>query len=268
MSINLGNSAISNLKLGSNQVAKVYKGDTLVWPVSTAVPTYIVLVTDYTGVIDLTDAIKDESNAALSSYEWEILGGGINSSGTNSLIDLSGNTGGATVVIESPETAYSIEMHSKLITNIDVRDNTEVTYLSLYNNPIASIDISYNTMLTHLDMAGTSLAVLDISNNTKLVTAYLSSLALSAIDVTSNTDLTFLNLNVNSITSIDISNNTKLTSLYIQSNPLSSTEIDNVYIDLDTAGKLSGELRIDSGRTAASDTARANLIAKGWIITD
>jgi hypothetical protein len=43
---------------------------------------------------------------------------------------------------------------------------------------------------------------------------------------------------------------------------------DQVYIDLDANGLSNGVLQCRNNRTSASDTARANLITRGWNILD
>jgi len=101
-----------------------------------------------------------------------------------------------------------------------------------------------------------------------LTDLYINNLSLTALDVSKNTALTILNCINNSIASLDVSNNTELLSLYCQYNNQGFTIIDQIYIDLDANGKLNGDLTIRQNRTSASDTARANLITKGWTITD
>lgn len=91
---------------------------------------------------------------------------------------------------------------------------------------------------------------------------------LEGIDVSKLVFLDRLELSSNNLTVLDISNNPLLTYLWVNNNSLFVGEIDNIYIQLDNNGLSNGTLILDSNRTSNSDTARANLISKGWTITD
>ena len=69
------------------------------------------------------------------------------------------------------------------------------------------------------------------------------------------------------ITSIDISNLISLIDLRLSSNGFDSSDIDNMLIQLDTNGLLSGNFfDVDVARTSTSDTAYSSLIGKGWTL--
>ena len=80
----------------------------------------------------------------------------------------------------------------------------------------------------------------------------------------------YVNGVTNDLTSLDISSNTLLTIIYIGGNSINTTDTDNVFINLDNNGLSNGIIGNNSGnnRSSNSDTARSNLIAKGWTIYD
>jgi Leucine-rich repeat (LRR) protein len=115
---------------------------------------------------------------------------------------------------------------SGLLTNLDVSNNTSLTYLECYGNQLTSLDVSNNTSLTYLECNSNSLTSLDVSN-TDLT--YLSCYGnqLTSLDVSNNTSLTYLDCDFNSLTSLDVSNNTSLTDLLCSYNQLTSLDVSN-----------------------------------------
>ena len=61
-----------------------------------------------------------------------------------------------------------LECYDTHVVNIDVSNNTALTYLDCSYNYIEDIDISRNTALTHFDCSDNDLTSLDISRNTAL----------------------------------------------------------------------------------------------------
>jgi len=136
------------------------------------------------------------------------------------------------------------------------------------NTGTADIRVEKIDGLTDLYINTLSLTALDVSKNTALTDLSCVNNSIASLDVSNNTELLSLSCQYNLIASLDVSNNTELITLYCQNNNQGFAITDQIYIDLDANGKLNGDLTIRNNRTSASDTARANLIAKGWTITD
>ena len=178
------------------------------------------------GVVGI--GVADYGTGSLS-VSW-VSTGVIVSSGTNTSIDLTGNTGSTNVVV----TVY-------------IPAGKEFSYFLCISMSVTALDISSNTSLIALLCNNNNLNTLDISNNTYLETIWTDN---------------------NNLTTLDLSSNTLLDSVLCFNNNLTTTSKDNVYIDLDANGLSNGDLQIDAGRSSASNTARANLITRGWSISD
>ncbi len=61
-----------------------------------------------------------------------------------------------------------MDCSSNQLTNLDISNNTGLTYLYCFANQLTNLDISNNTGLTYLYCFANQLTNLDISNNTKL----------------------------------------------------------------------------------------------------
>lgn len=140
--------------------------------------------------------------------------------------------------------------------------------LAVRSNSLTTIDVSLLVDLEVFHCHINSLSSINVGTNVSLTELIASYNPYTVIDVSTNVNLKTLYCNNTSITALDISNNTVLERLYCTITSLTSTEKDNIYIDLDANGVINGTLQLDSGRTSASDTARANLITKGWSISD
>ena len=96
-----------------------------------------------------------------------------------------------------------------------------------------------------------------------------------AINTKPWTNLTQLYCGSNSLTSLDtFAAWTNLTYLHCYSNSLPASEIDDILTTLDAAGASNGILNYSSNpgspdiqRSGAAATSKANLIARGWVIT-
>jgi len=132
--------------------------------------------------------------------------------------------------------------------NVTMEDVTNMTVFQINNGGIATLNVTKAINLDRLNPYANNLVTIDISQNPLLYELLLYN---------------------NSLTALDISNNPLLTNVTIINNSIGTTDIDNIYIQLDTNGLSGGVLWVDTGiRSIASDTARANLITKGWTITD
>ena len=115
---------------------------------------------------------------------------------------------------------------SNSLTNLDLSENTKLTYLNCSNNQLTTLDLSNNTQLTYLDCSLNQLTAIDVSQNTALTKLGCSENQLTALDVSKNTALTELNCRSNKLTTIDISKNTVLT--YLNCDPMNDAEGTNL----------------------------------------
>lgn len=126
------------------------------------------------------------------------------------------------------------------------------------------------TTLIHLTIGNNpSLTSLDVTGLSNLKELYVNNVpSLSSLNVYGLSYLTNLNIiTCPLITSIDISNLISLIDLRLSSNGFDSSDIDNMLIQLDTNGLLSGNFfDVDVARTSTSDTAYSSLIGKGWTL--
>jgi len=136
------------------------------------------------------------------------------------------------------------------------------------NTGTADIRVEKIDGLTDLFIDNLSLTELDVSANTVLTDLFCYSNLIVSLDVSNNTALINLYCSNNLIVSLDVSTNTELINLFCYNNEQEPPITDQIYNDLDANGKSNGSLAIRNNRTSASDTARANLITKGWSIND
>ena len=136
------------------------------------------------------------------------------------------------------------------------------------NTGTADILIEKVDGLAILSIPDLSLKALNVSNYKELTILSCTGNSISTLDVSTNTELTHLNCQDNSISTLNVSNNTELTYLRCYGNYQAPSITDQIFMDLDANEKSNGELEIRNNRTSASDAARANLITKGWLITD
>ena len=120
-----------------------------------------------------------------------------------------------------------LDCSNNQISNIDVSNNTALTYLTCRNNQLTSLDVSNNTALTHLDCKLNQLTSLDVSQNTALTNLLCHINQLTSLDVSNNTALITLSCDNNQLTSLDISQNTALWGLSCDNNQLTSLDISN-----------------------------------------
>ena len=113
------------------------------------------------------------------------------------------------------------------LSQLDVSNNTLLTYLYCANNQLSQLDVSNNTLLTYLSCDRNDLSQLDVSNNTQLTYLSCYENQLSQLDVSNNTQLTYLSCDRNDLSQLDVSNNTQLTDLWCQGNQLSQLDVSN-----------------------------------------
>ena len=172
-----------------------------------------------------------------------------------------------TITSNSPNFTYNVS--SPALVDIDMT-NPSVSELYMTNCDLTSATITSNGSLTRIDINVNSLTTIDFGSNTALEDLYCNNNNLTSIDLQGCTSLSVLRAYSNtSLTSVTRMNNfTSLLFLDLTNTNLSSANKDLVYIDLNNNGQSNGTLKMDTGRTSASNSARSSLIANGWTITE
>lgn len=164
----------------------------------------------------------------------------------------------------------SVLIHTNNISEVDFSDLLSVERLEFYTNNISEVDLSNSSNLDILIGFQNSLTNIDLSSNTLLTELILYSNSITSIDLSNNTLLTNCRLQSNDLTDIDLSNNTLLTDVRIHNNELDAATNSQVLIDLDSHGLSNGYLQSTifggGSLTAAGQTAKTNLLSKGWTI--
>ncbi|MFK8037798.1 MAG: leucine-rich repeat domain-containing protein [Crocinitomicaceae bacterium] len=111
------------------------------------------------------------------------------------------------------------------ITDLDVSNNTSLTYLSCVAAQITSLDVTNNTALEFLDCTDTQITSLDVSQNVNLESLACVDVDISSLDVSQNPLLTSLQCAGNQITNLDLSNNVNLTELYCSNNLITGLDL-------------------------------------------
>ena len=139
-----------------------------------------------------------------------------------------------------------------------------------FSNQISVLDVSQNTNLTQLQCYGNQLTALDVSQNINLTLLFCQSNQLTTLDISQNVNLVTLFCQVNQLTTLDISQNVSLKTLVCHTNQLDATTNSQILIDLDTNGQNNGLFSSSifggGSLTAAGQTAKINLLSKGWTI--
>ena len=156
------------------------------------------------------------------------------------------------------------------ISVLDVSQLVNLTYLNCYGNQISVLDVSQLVNVTYLNCNNNQLTVLDVSQLVNLDNLNCNTNQISVLDVSQLVNLTTLNCLVNEISTLDVSQLVNLTSLYCFSNRLDAATNSQILIDLDNNGLNNGiaysSIFGGGGLTAAGQTAKSNLLSKGWTI--
>jgi len=133
-----------------------------------------------------------------------------------------------------------------------------------------------NTLLNKFDNLSTlycldnQISILDVSQLTSLTILRCQLNQISTLDVSQLTSLTTLRCFNNQISVLDVSQLVNLIQLSCQNNQLDAAANSQILIDLDANGLSNGYLQssIFGGGTltAAGQTAKTNLLSKGWTI--
>lgn len=172
-----------------------------------------------------------------TSTKWKVTGGAFGTYyGSEPLIDLSGNTGIATITITNSlnnlkdNFTLSPQINSG-ITSIDfVGEDIGCTSLLTATNPITSLNVSKLPRLSVLNVSSTDLTSIDVTNNLLLTSLTAQSGDLTTLDVSNNILLETLYFNGNNISgAIDLSNNDKLTYVNgAQNSGMTSINLSNL----------------------------------------
>ncbi len=133
------------------------------------------------------------------------------------------------------------------LTDIDLSQNTELTYLSCSSNNLTSLDVTKNTKLIKLLCSINPIGSLDVTQNILLEELDCVTNQLTSLDLTQNSALIELSCKDNELTSLNLPTNTALKYLYCNNNQLSSLDVtqsilleelechDNVLTSLDVS---------------------------------
>ncbi|RDK83840.1 T9SS type A sorting domain-containing protein [Marinirhabdus gelatinilytica] len=127
--------------------------------------------------------------------------------------------------IEAFTNIVSLSADNNNISNIDLSNNIQITFLDIQGNELTNLDLSNNINLEVLSLANNPLGAVDISNLTNLELFFCESCELQDLDITNNASLKELYLNFNMIATIDLQQNNLLEKLIIGYNNLSSIDL-------------------------------------------
>lgn len=118
-----------------------------------------------------------------------------------------------------------LDLTGNQLTNIDVSNNVNLTYLSVAYNSFTSIDISKNEALLDFHCTTNKLTSLDLSKNTNLFSLWVSQNSLTNLDTLNSDDLELLECNNNFLTSLDLSKAPALRYLECINNQLKKLDV-------------------------------------------
>ncbi|MDE6195319.1 MAG: hypothetical protein K2F55_00440, partial [Erysipelotrichaceae bacterium] len=114
----------------------------------------------------------------------------------------------------------SLSFSRTKVSNVDLSENTALTYISADNTLLETLDVSKNTALTTLYANNTPLKSLNVSKNTALTTLYVHTTPLEKVDVSKNAALqTLYAYDMPNLTSINVQGASALQTLYCYGNP-------------------------------------------------
>ncbi len=158
---------------------------------------------------------------------------------TITVLDIGGRQIRDLTGIEAFSVLDSLDCSSNLLFDIDVSQNTSLTYLACYSNFISQLDVGANTGLVGLNAGDNRLTQLDVSLNTALEQLTVDANFLTELDLGTNGALKMLNANSNKINSVgfDLTGNTALEELYCANNKLTTLDLisNTVLTSLDFA---------------------------------
>jgi len=121
----------------------------------------------------------------------------------------------------------TLDFANNQITDFDLSNNKDLTFLNFAGNQCTSIDLNQNASLVYLVCPFNHLISLDISNCVDLIFLNCWNNQLTNVNVSNNTALEMILLEENKLTSLDITANTSLIELWCHTNQLTSLNIRN-----------------------------------------
>lgn len=163
-----------------------------------------------------------------------------------------------------------ISCHGNSISVLDVGNLTNLTLLYCYSNPISVLDVSNLTNLAAIHCGNVPISVLDVTNLVNLTQLYCYGNSVSILDVVNLIELTTLHIYYTQIDFLDFTNLTKLNNFDGFGARLNSAINSQLLVDLDghglSNGYFSSSIFGGGSLTAAGQTAKTNLLSKGWTI--
>jgi len=159
--------------------------------------------------------------------------------GMSNISDLTG--------IEAFVNLTEFSCYGNQLTNIDLTQNTALTYLNCNDNQLTNLDLSQNNnldilycennQLTSLNLNGATslgavwanfnqLIYLDLSTNFSLEVLEIGMSQLTSLDLSQNPNLVYLVCWGNQLTNLDLSQNLALMDLYCENNQLNSINLN------------------------------------------
>ena len=187
------------------------------------------------------------------------------------LLTLQCNTNNILILdVSSLTSLTNLNCFGNNIAILDVSLLTNLTDLICSNNNISVLDVSALTNLTYLNCFNNNISTLDVSLLTNLTYLNYSTNNIGTLDVTMLVNLTDLNCSNNNASALDVSTLTSLIYLSCNNNQLDAATNSQLLIDLDSHGLsngyFNGSIFGGGSLTAAGQTAKTNLLSKGWTI--
>lgn len=132
----------------------------------------------------------------------------------------------SSIIFPHQNQIHTLQLTSTSLESINVSNLLKLEYLSIDRGlGITNLDVSNNSELTYLDVSRHKLSSIDVSHNVMLQSLQCSMGNLQTLDVSKNPNLTTLDFAFNNIKTIDVSHNTKLENLSFQNNNISNIDI-------------------------------------------
>ena len=164
-----------------------------------------------------------------------------------------------------------LRCYNNQISVLDVSQLVSLTSeLHCANNQISVLDVSQLVNLRYLDCSNNDISILDVTNLVNLDFLFCQDNNITVLNTTNLVNVNAVYCYNNNITTLDASGLISCTNLRCYNNQLDAATNSQILIDLDTNGLSNGYFQstIFGGGTltAAGQTAKANLQAKGWNI--
>lgn len=134
--------------------------------------------------------------------------------------------------IESFISLTKLWIEHQKITEIDLTKNTNLLFLSLWDNPLTNIDVSKNTKLEILGLSEVNMETVNLSKNVNLIEiavqngegkGYGTTKGFTELDLSSNINLQRVYVDYNRLKELDLTKNLKMTDVWYSDNPQLTT---------------------------------------------